>query len=575
MGCCCCCCCCDRNNQVHSAGGLERQRSCTDIGWLLVFAALSAGLGALLSWAVRKGGDPRRLLHGVDSEGNVCGRGDQQPLPGVPGSGQNTTGLTLLVLEDALGRKRHCAASCPPGYRQTVFRRCVLDSGPVALVHGTLNVSGAVIEEVVQDLATCRRELGYMGLVAIGLSVAALLLLRYCVALLVWFLLMAVSLGCVGGTFYLWFSWNARRRSAQPNAGAWLVAAVAGTTAMVLLMLTVLVLRKRIQLVTALFGEAGKALTAMPGLLLQPAWTLCFCAATAVAGAAAMLVLLTAGDAAVARGADDDSGGHVTVLLKRDSLLRLGPWYLALVVGWLLQLAVSCQEVVVAGAAADWYFYRPAAARRWAQCASLWRLVRYHLGSVLLGSLLVAVARVLRLACRIAGRRCRKPGAHCCCCLDPCGGCVAALRFLNRNAFVMLAARGHSLCRAAREAWQLLSRNALRVATVNCVGDFVLLLAKAAVVVGTTLAGQKLTQDKVGHLLWGQWVPLTAGALGSFLVAHCFLSVYEMTLDTLFLCFCHQCEEIGRGGVATIAVPDALAIPGSSSPPISGTIPAL
>nr|XP_054924447.1 choline transporter-like protein 1 isoform X5 [Dermacentor andersoni] len=272
MGCCCCCCCCDRNNQVHSAGGLERQRSCTDIGWLLVFAALSAGLGALLSWAVRKGGDPRRLLHGVDSEGNVCGRGDQQPLPGVPGSGQNTTGLTLLVLEDALGRKRHCAASCPPGYRQTVFRRCVLDSGPVALVHGTLNVSGAVIEEVVQDLATCRRELGYMGLVAIGLSVAALLLLRYCVALLVWFLLMAVSLGCVGGTFYLWFSWNARRRSAQPNAGAWLVAAVAGTTAMVLLMLTVLVLRKRIQLVTALFGEAGKALTAMPGLLLQPAW---------------------------------------------------------------------------------------------------------------------------------------------------------------------------------------------------------------------------------------------------------------------------------------------------------------
>ncbi|KAL1420750.1 hypothetical protein MTO96_004481 [Rhipicephalus appendiculatus] len=119
------------------------------------------------------------------------------------------------------------------------------------------------------------------------------------------------------------------------------------------------------------------------------------------------------------------------------------------------------------------------------------------------------------------------------------------------------AARGYSLCRAASEAWQLLSRNALRVATVNCVGDFVLLLAKAAVVAGTTLTGHRLTE--VGQLLWGQWAPLTAGALLSFLVAHCFLSVYEMTLDTLFLCFCHQCEEIGRAGVATIAVPDALA----------------
>ncbi|KAL3219710.1 hypothetical protein MRX96_030260 [Rhipicephalus microplus] len=470
-------CCCDRSNQVHSAGGLERQRSCTDPGWLLVFAAFSAGLGVLLSWAVRKGGDPLRLLHGVDSQGNVCGRGDQRPLPGVPGSGQNTTGLTLLVLEDAMGHKRHCAASCPPGYRR--FFKTWPPAG---------------------------QELGYMGLVAIGLSVVALFLLRYCVALLVWLLLATVSLG---------MRW-----------------------------------RDLLSLVTALFGEAGKALTAMPGLLLQPAWTLCFCVVIWAAGAVAMLVLLTAGDAAVAK-----EGADVTVLLRQDSLLRLGPWYLLLALCWLLQVAVSCQEVVVAGAAADWYFYRGTG---WsAQCASLWRLMRYHLGSVLLGSLLVAIARVLKLACKFASRR--KPDKKTACCLCSCCS-IAALRFLNRNAFIMLAARGYSLCRAASEAWQLLSRNALRVATVNCVGDFVLLLAKASVVAGTTLAGHRLTEAKVGHLLWGPWAPLTAGALFSFLVAHCFLSVYEMTLDTLFLCFCHQSEEIERAGVSTIAVPDALAV---------------
>ncbi|KAH8032508.1 hypothetical protein HPB51_025961 [Rhipicephalus microplus] len=192
-----------------------------------------------------------------------------------------------------------------------------------------------------------------------------------------------------------------------------------------------------------------------------------------------------------------------------------------------------------------------------AQCASLWRLMRYHLGSVLLGSLLVAIARVLKLACKFASRR--KPDKKTACCLCSCCS-IAALRFLNRNAFIMLAARGYSLCRAASEAWQLLSRNALRVATVNCVGDFVLLLAKASVVAGTTLAGHRLTEAKAGYLLWGPWAPLTAGALFSFLVAHCFLSVYEMTLDTLFLCFCHQSEEIERAGVSTIAVPDALAV---------------
>ncbi|XP_077496472.1 choline transporter-like protein 1 [Amblyomma americanum] len=581
---------------LESAVGLERQRSCTDTGWLLVFAAFCAGLvrpsihvtllfrtemerrgahgqsgrvaqGVLLCWAVRKGGDPLRLLNGIDSQGNVCGRERQRPLqPGWPDAGRNTSGLTLLVLEDALGHKRHCASECPPGYRQTVFRRCVMDSGPAGLVHRTLNLSGLVLEELVHDLATCRRELGYMGLVALGLSVAALVLLRYCVALLVWSLLLAVSLGCVGGTCHLWFSWNARRRTAQPTVGAWLAAAIAGTTALVLLMLTVLVLRKRIQLVTVLFSEAGKALTAMPGLLLQPAWTLSFCAATAAAGAVAMLILLTAGDPVAAKGEEE------VLLLRQDSLLRLGPWYLALALFWILQLAVSCQAVVVAGAAAHWYFDRGRCPRWGAPCASVWRLVRYHLGSVVLGSLLEALARMLRLACRLAGRRCRRQGkAACCLCACACLGCCAALRFLNRNALILLAARGCGLCRAAREAWQLLSRNALRVATVNCVGDFVLLLAKGAVVAGTVLVGHRLIQDKSGQLSWGEWAPLCTAGLGALLVAHCFLSVYEMTLDTIFICFCRQCEDAQRGGAP--AMPPALAAfvekSGEVAPPTS------
>lgn len=28
----------------------------------------------------------------------------------------------------------------------------------------------------------------------------------------------------------------------------------------------------------------------------------------------------------------------------------------------------------------------------------------------------------------------------------------------------------------------------------------------------------------------------------AFLVCHCFLTVYEMTIDTIFLCFCEDCE---------------------------------
>ncbi|KAK8762463.1 hypothetical protein V5799_026273 [Amblyomma americanum] len=316
----------------------------------------------------------------------------------------------------------------------------------------------------------------------------------------------------------------------------------------------------------------------MPGLLLQPAWTLSFCAATAAAGAVAMLILLTAGDPVAAKGEEE------VLLLRQDSLLRFGPWYLALALFWILQLAVSCQAVVVAGAAAHWYFDRGRCPRWGAPCASVWRLVRYHLGSVVLGSLLEALARMLRLACRLAGRRCRRQGKAACCL------CACACRMLRRaqvpqqerldtarraSALCLLswaaAARGYGLCRAAREAWQLLSRNALRVATVNCVGDFVLLLAKGAVVAGTVLVGHRLIQDKSGQLSWGEWAPLCTAGLGALLVAHCFLSVYEMTLDTIFICFCRQCEDAQRGGAP--AMPPALAAfvekSGEVAPPTS------
>ena len=39
------------------------------------------------------------------------------------------------------------------------------------------------------------------------------------------------------------------------------------------------------------------------------------------------------------------------------------------------------------------------------------------------------------------------------------------------------------------------------------------------------------------------WVPLTIVAIVSLLIAHMFLSVYNMAIDTIFLCFCEDCEQ--------------------------------
>jgi solute carrier family 44 protein 1 (choline transporter-like protein) len=57
---------------------------------------------------------------------------------------------------------------------------------------------------------------------------------------------------------------------------------------------------------------------------------------------------------------------------------------------------------------------------------------------------------------------------------------------------LLAAIFGYSFCQAGQRAFKHLSSNALRVSAINSVGDFVLFLGKALVVVATVLIGIKM-----------------------------------------------------------------------------------
>lgn len=81
------------------------------------------------------------------------------------------------------------------------------------------------------------------------------------------------------------------------------------------------------------------------------------------------------------------------------------------------------------------------------------------------------------------------------CCCQCCLGCFEKfLQYLTRNAYIETALHGYSFCTAGRQAFAVLSSNALRVFAINSVGDFVLLLGKAFVVAITVLIGIELIQ---------------------------------------------------------------------------------
>lgn len=168
------------------------------------------------------------------------------------------------------------------------------------------------------------------------------------------------------------------------------------------------------------------------------------------------------------------------------------------------------------------------------------RTLRYHLGTLAKGSFIITLVKIPRLILtyihsQLKGKenacaRCMLKACVCCLwCLEKC------LAYLNQNAYTATAINSTSFCTSARDAFVILVENALRVAAINTVGDFVLFLGKVLIVSCTAFAGVLALNYQREYTVWV--LPLLIVCLFAYLVAHCFLSVFENVVDVLFLCF--------------------------------------
>lgn len=416
-------------------------------------------------------------------------------------------------------------------------------------------------QEVAEDLEACWPELCYLALIALALSALLTVLLRYTIRFVVYAVLAGVVVACAAGTIALWVLYAREARTGDAAAAEWedsisrrrrtsyLVFACIATLATCGCTLVIVALRRRIALVCELFREAGRACASMPLMLGAPFVTFAALAALVALWLYAALWIESAGRLRIANNASAAYAKPAAVLVAR--------WWNVLALLWLSQFIVGCQQMLIAGAVATWFFTRDKrpAALRWPLARSGARLLRYHLGTVALGALCLAAVQALRAVFRVlqlAACGGRPPQTRCTrCLLAGCQCCAAAgervLALLTRNAYIETALTGAPFCAAGRRATARLAENALRVLAINSVGDFVLLLGKVLVVAVTVALGVELLQrkERVHHA----WVPLVLAGVVAFLVAHCFVTVYEMTIDTIFLCFCEDCERndgVGR-----------------------------
>ncbi|XP_029368064.1 choline transporter-like protein 1 isoform X3 [Echeneis naucrates] len=441
----------------------------------------------------------------------------------------------------------------PPSKPLPLFNRCtpvdISCYAKFAEAVVTFVGDNSVLHRLIAGVAASKEIIVGLCVLALVLSMILMVIIRYISAILIWILTSLVVLGSLAGTSVLWWLYIDHRlygNDTSPKEAkqeveinrdsgqALLVYAVAATVFTIILLLLMLFMRKRVALTIALFHVAGKVFIHLPLLTLQPFITFLALLFFWIYWILVLLFLGTTGNPVQ----NEETG---LTEFRLTGPLQYLTWYHAVGLVWISEFILACQQMTVAGAVVTYYFTRDKNRLPVTPIlSSVLRLVRYHLGTVAKGSFIITLVKIPRLILmyihnQLKGKenacaRCLLKTCICCLwCLEKC------LNYLNQNAYAATAINSTSFCTSARDAFVILVENALRVATINAIGDFVLFLGKILIVTTTAFAGVLLLNYQRDYAEW--LLPLIIVCLFSFLVAHCFLSIFEIVVDVLFLCF--------------------------------------
>ncbi|KAL5013099.1 hypothetical protein ScPMuIL_011650 [Solemya velum] len=222
---------------------------------------------------------------------------------------------------------------------------------------------------------------------------------------------------------------------------------------------------------------------------------------------------------------------------------------------WLMNFVIALGQMTLAGAFASYYwaFEKPKDVPAFPLLSALYRSLRYHLGSLAFGSFIIAVVQLIRIFLEYLDQKLNgseNPVAKILLkCLKCCFWCLEKfLKFLNKNAYIMIAVYGRCFCFAAKDAFFLIMRNVVRTVVLDQVTDYLLFIGKLVVTGAVGTGAFFWFQGKVDFFkdyvptLNYYLTPVIIVILGTYLISCCFFSVYSMAVDTLFLCFLEDLE---------------------------------
>uniref|UniRef100_A0AAX7ULQ7 Choline transporter-like protein n=1 Tax=Astatotilapia calliptera TaxID=8154 RepID=A0AAX7ULQ7_ASTCA len=432
-------------------------------------------------------------------------------------------------------------------------------------------------------------------------SLLFILLLRYTAGVLLWLVIFGVIVAVGYGIWHCYWEYSNLSRKPGSNvtitdlgfhtdfsiylqqSQTWLIFMILLSVTEAVIVIMLIFLRSRLRIAIALLKEGSKAIGYIMSTLFYPVITFFLLAICIAYWAVTAVFLASSGNAVYKVTPADDKCMYANLTcnpqtFSKTNITKVCPGsqcmfafyggeslyhrYILVfhlcnlfVFLWLVNFTIALGQCTLAGAFASYYWAlkKPKDIPACPLYSSFSRAIRYHTGSLAFGSLILSVVQMIRIVLEYLDHKLKVSQNACArfllCCLKCCFWCLEHfIKFLNRNAFIMMAIYGKNFCTSSKDAFFLLMRNVVRVAVLDKVTDFLLFLGKLLIsgsvgILAFFFFSRKIPffQEEVPSLNY-IWVPLLTVIFGSYMIAHGFFNVYAMCVDTLFLCFLWDLE---------------------------------
>ena len=569
----------------------EPNRHCTDCLFCLVFCLFVAVFAAIAAYGFTQG-NPDLILYPFDVAGNQCGRPDS-----------STSDYHYLYYIDPVNDPiytvcvQDCASPCStyfptswvlgcvPGfgfgyrekdtnsaeyaleYRGSAFlgRFCLPEKSTAQAIYSAISGEirpGGALEWAQDVLYTWSASLSVLG-VSLLLSLVYMGLLRWCTGLVVYLSILAVLVALAGTGVEISYqadrNYNTTTQETDYNVLKYLSYCCYGACGLFILL--ILFMRRRIKLAIAIMKCAVEFMGEICSIILVPIVSFAALIGLMACWLFALGFLYSCGS--VAHKDQYSAFGNVSW----DENARRMFYFEAVAIVWLVEFLHFYTQLVLAFVVCFWYFdHGRADKQHWKICAGIYTALRYHIGSVALASLLVAIVKLVKwlfyyiqkhiYAANFQGNQIIKFFCLCLSCYMDCF--ERFLQYIDKNALITMTYTGKGFCSCAQEVFELLGSNGARFLALGSLGELLSFLGKALIIALSAGLGFLLVTEATfySEKLTSPIAPVVVFTLIAYCVSSLFMSIFEMTCDCIIILYLE--DEKRNGSKALMSAPQPL-----------------